>query len=35
MARFTEEDILRGRVESPAGRLRMLVNRATGQPDVE
>jgi predicted neuraminidase len=30
MARFTEEDVLQKRLVSPAGRLRMLVNQATG-----
>ncbi len=34
MARFTEEDILRGKIESPDGKLRILVNKATGQPDI-
>ena len=31
MAVFTEEDILEGRLVSPRGRLRQLVNRATGE----
>ncbi|MCI8399070.1 MAG: exo-alpha-sialidase [Oscillibacter sp.] len=35
MARITEEDILQGRLVSPKSRLRMLVNKATGQPDVD
>lgn len=34
MARFTEEDVIRGAVESPLGELRILVNKATGRPDV-
>ena len=34
MARFTEEDILKGRLVSEGGRLRILVNKATGQPDI-
>lgn len=35
MARITEEDILRGSLTDPGSRLRILVNKATGQPDVE
>ncbi len=31
MAVFTEEDVLEGRLVSPRGRLRQLVNRATGE----
>ena len=34
MARFTEEDILKGRLESELGKFRILVNKATGQPDI-
>ncbi len=34
MARFTEEDILNGSLASPEGKFRMLVNKATGQPDI-
>lgn len=33
MARFTEDDILRGKI-SPEGKLRVLVNKALGQPDI-
>ena len=35
MAKFTEEDILKGQVESKEGKLRILVNKALGQPNVE
>ena len=35
MAKFTENDILNGRICSEEGRLRILVNQAMGQPDVE
>ena len=35
MARFTEEDILKGELCDPGSRLRILVNKALGQPDVE
>ena len=35
MARFTEEDILKGQLASPDSRLRILVNKALGQPDIE
>lgn len=34
MARFTEEDVIQGIITSPRGRQRILVNKATGQPDV-
>lgn len=34
MARFTEEDILKGKLESPEGALRVRVNKALGQPDI-
>lgn len=34
MARFTEDDILRGKILSPEGKLRVLVNKALGQPDI-
>lgn len=34
MARFTEEDVIKGRLVNPRSRLRILVNKATGQPDV-
>ena len=33
MARFTEEDILRGEL-GEGGKLRVLVNKALGQPDI-
>lgn len=35
MARFTEEDIIKGKIESDGGKLRVLVNKALGQPDIE
>ena len=35
MARITENDILKGKLESPKGKLRILVNKALGQPDIE
>ena len=34
MARFTEDDILNGKISSSKGKLRILVNKATGQPDI-
>lgn len=34
MACFTEEDILQGRLVNAGAKLRILVNKATGQPDV-
>lgn len=34
MARFTEDDIIKGSLVSPGGKLRVLVNKATGQPDI-
>lgn len=34
MAKFTETDILKGRIESEDGRLGIVVNKASGQPDV-
>jgi len=34
MARFTEKEILHGKIEDQASRLRILVNKALGQPDV-
>ena len=34
MARFTEEDILAGEIRSSEGKLRILVNKALGQPDI-
>lgn len=34
LARFTEDDILKGRLESPRGTFRILVNKALGQPDI-
>ncbi len=34
MARFTEEDVLRGRLESQGAELRVLVNKALGGVDV-
>lgn len=35
MARITEQDILSGKLQDPGSRLRVLVNKATGQPDIE
>ena len=35
MAKFTEQDVLNGTLSSPNGALRILVNKALGQPDVE
>ena len=35
MARFTEQDIMNGKISSDKGRLYCLVNKAVGQPDVE
>lgn len=35
MAKITEEDILQGKLVSEGSHLRMLVNKALGQPDVE
>lgn len=34
LAKFTEDDILKGHIESEDGRLRVLVNKALGQPDA-
>lgn len=34
MARFTEQDILAGRLQSSRSTLRILVNKALGQPDI-
>ncbi len=34
MAKFTEEDILCGKLTSAEGRLQILVNKALGQPDI-
>ena len=34
MARLTESDILEGKITSPEGQLRILVNKAVGQPDI-
>lgn len=34
MARITEEDILKGYCHNPGSRLRILVNKALGQPDI-
>jgi len=34
MARFTEDDIIKGCLDSPRGKLKILVNKALGQPDV-
>lgn len=34
MACFTEDDILCGKILSPKGQLRILVNKALGQPDI-
>lgn len=34
MAKITEDDILKGKLCSPLGKLRVLVNQATGQPDI-
>ena len=35
MARFTEKEILKGKLSNPESQLRILVNKALGQPDVE
>lgn len=35
MARITEEDILASELRSPRGKLRILVNKALGQPDID
>ncbi|CAH0121562.1 hypothetical protein PAE9249_04093 [Paenibacillus sp. CECT 9249] len=35
MARFTEDDIMRGECRSQGAILKQLVNKATGQPDIE
>lgn len=35
MAKFTEADILAGKIISPGSQLKILVNKALGQPDVE
>ncbi|MDL2273537.1 glycoside hydrolase [Oscillospiraceae bacterium OttesenSCG-928-G22] len=35
MARITEEDILKGELTHPESRLKILVNKATGMPDIE
>ena len=35
MAKFTEEDIIKGKIESKEGELRILVNKALGQPDID
>jgi len=34
LAKFTEEDILLGKINNHDSKLRILVNKATGQPDV-
>lgn len=34
LARITEDDIIAGRLTSPRGALRILVNKALGQPDI-
>lgn len=34
MARFTEDDILQGRLSDKRSKLRVLVNKALGQPDI-
>lgn len=34
MAKITEEDIINGKITSPDGKLRILVNKATGQPNI-
>jgi len=34
MARITENDIVEGKLNSPGGKLRTLVNKALGQPDI-
>lgn len=34
MARITEQDILDGRIASADGKLKILVNKCTGQPDI-
>ena len=35
MAKFTEEDIIKGKIDSEEGALRILVNKALGKPDIE
>ena len=35
MARFTEDDVLAGKILSKHGKLKILVNKALGQPDVD
>lgn len=35
MAKFTEDDIIKGYIESEDGMLRVLVNKALGQPDAD
>ncbi|UQZ82621.1 BNR/Asp-box repeat protein [Paenibacillus konkukensis] len=35
MARFTEEDIMRGQCGSQGAMLKQLVNKATGRPDIQ
>ena len=34
LARITEEDIRAGKIKDPGSRLRVLVNKALGQPDI-
>lgn len=34
MARFTEDDILQGHLSDKRSKLRVLVNKALGQPDI-
>lgn len=34
IARFTENDIIQGKITSSKGQLRILVNKALGQPDI-
>ena len=34
MARFTEDDILQGQLSDKRSKLRVLVNKALGQPDI-
>lgn len=35
MARITEQDILEGKIQAPSSKLRVLVNKALGQPDID
>lgn len=35
LARFTEDDILKGKFESSVSKTKIIVNKATGQPDID